>query len=89
MTNKVAEAPEMPPPSVNIYFNKELKAPKNFKNLNIGEKVIAEIKGKTISLSQREDSQSFEMEIETVELRTGEIKSLKDAREAAIAKVSK
>jgi len=82
MAPKEATA-KLSPPSVHFWFQKNFKAPASFKELNISDSVTATVRGKVISLSQREDSQSVEIEMETVEFLLSKPKNLKEAHRIA------
>lgn len=81
-----------PPPSINLSFDDRLKAPSNFKNLSIGDRVIVQVSGKVIRLDQSQTSepkrgmrQNLEVEMTGVQISGSGPKNLKEAWKAAIA----
>ncbi len=83
-----------PSPSVSFNFNEQLKAPANFKELNIAEKVKLIVTGRVKSISQGKNYdnktyQDLSVEIDSVDLEIGGPKNLKEAYRVAQSKAEK
>lgn len=62
-----------------------LEAPEGFKEMSIGDEVTVLVTGKVKSLNQSEDTSSFSLQMENIELQLGK----KDGLGAALAKAKK
>jgi hypothetical protein len=88
---------EEPPPSIDIEFNKKLKAPKEYDEVRKGDPVRIVVTGKVLKKSESESTnlketwenyQRMKVEISAVDIEplNTKAKSLKDAMEEVIQK---